>query len=300
MSLSCLVMANLPTYEQIGVSAAWLITICRIFQGMSSMGEVVGAKLYLAEMVKRPAQYHIVALITVCSTLGATVALGIASLVTSFGFNWRLAFWFGTGIALIGAVARTTLRETPDFANAKKRIKNTIEKANIGTEGLKSNPAWQEKVNQKTSLAYFLIECTGPIWFCIAYIYCGNILKNVFQYNAEQIIHQNFIVTLIEMFSTIIITFLVYRIHPLKILKVKLVIFSIFSFICPILLQNISSPIELFFIQIAITVFAPTGFPGFAVFCMHFPVFKRFTYTSFTLSITRCMTVFGNKVIVRK
>ncbi|WP_425360265.1 MULTISPECIES: MFS transporter [unclassified Candidatus Tisiphia] len=30
MSLSCLVMANLPTYEKIGVSAAWLITICRI------------------------------------------------------------------------------------------------------------------------------------------------------------------------------------------------------------------------------------------------------------------------------
>ena len=30
MSLSCIVMASLPTYEQIGITAAWVITICRI------------------------------------------------------------------------------------------------------------------------------------------------------------------------------------------------------------------------------------------------------------------------------
>ncbi|MCC8416449.1 MAG: hypothetical protein LN575_03705 [Rickettsia endosymbiont of Gnoriste bilineata] len=49
----------------------------------------------------------------VLSTLGAVVALGIASLVTSYGFNWRLAFWMGAGVALVGTVARRTLRETP-------------------------------------------------------------------------------------------------------------------------------------------------------------------------------------------
>ncbi|MCC8399971.1 MAG: MFS transporter [Rickettsia endosymbiont of Platyusa sonomae] len=291
MSLSCLVMANLPTYEQIGVSAAWLITICRILQGMSSMGEVIGAQLYLTEMVKQSTstRYATVAIIVTCSALGATGALGIASLVTSFGFNWRMAFWFGAGIALIGAVARTALKETPDFVNAKKRIKNIVEKANISTEELKSNPAWQEKVNRKTTIAYFLIECTGPVWFYIGYIYCGNILKNTFQYSAEQVIHQNFIVTLMDLFDCIIMIFLVYRIHPLKILKVKLIIFSIFAIICPILLQNISSPMEVLFIQVVFSTVAPTGFPGFAVFCMHFPVFKRFTYTSFIFALSRSL-----------
>ncbi len=39
MAVSCLVMANLPTYTQIGVAAAWIVTICRIVQGISSMGE---------------------------------------------------------------------------------------------------------------------------------------------------------------------------------------------------------------------------------------------------------------------
>ena len=48
MSISCVIMANLPTYEQIGISAAWLVTLCRMLQGASSMGEVIGAELYLS------------------------------------------------------------------------------------------------------------------------------------------------------------------------------------------------------------------------------------------------------------
>lgn len=46
MSLSCVVMATFPTYAQIGAAAAWVITICRIVQGMSCMGEIIGAELY--------------------------------------------------------------------------------------------------------------------------------------------------------------------------------------------------------------------------------------------------------------
>jgi MFS family permease len=30
MSISCVVMANLPTYEQVGIVASWAVTICRI------------------------------------------------------------------------------------------------------------------------------------------------------------------------------------------------------------------------------------------------------------------------------
>ncbi len=128
MATSCLVMANLPTYAQIGSAAAWILTICRIIQGISSMGEITGAKLYLTETTKPPIQYVSVAFIGACSSIGGLGALGIASLVTSHGFNWRLAFWLGVAVALIGSVARTTLRETPEFADAKRRIKKFLKK----------------------------------------------------------------------------------------------------------------------------------------------------------------------------
>ena len=70
MSISCLVMANLPTYAQIGIGASWAITICRIIQGMSSMGEMIGAELYISELVPLPMRYSTVSIIAVCSSLG--------------------------------------------------------------------------------------------------------------------------------------------------------------------------------------------------------------------------------------
>ncbi|WP_425364442.1 MFS transporter [Candidatus Tisiphia endosymbiont of Mystacides longicornis] len=122
MACSCLMMFILPTYAQIGITASVLITICRIVQGMSSLGEVIGAQLYLTETTKPPLQYPVVAITSIFADLGAVFALGIATLVTSRGFNWRYAFLFGTVIALVGAIARTRLRETPEFADATRRL----------------------------------------------------------------------------------------------------------------------------------------------------------------------------------
>ena len=51
-----------------------------------------------------------------------SAALTIANLVNTNGFNWRTAFYCGAVIALIGFFARTKLRETQDFINAKKRF----------------------------------------------------------------------------------------------------------------------------------------------------------------------------------
>jgi MFS family permease len=119
-------MANLPTYAQIGITASWIIMFCRMAQGMSSLGEIMGAEIYIAESVTRPASYPAVAFVSVSATLGGMVALGLASLATSFYMNWRIAFWIGAIIAFIGAFARSRLRETPEFlAMKRKQIKES-------------------------------------------------------------------------------------------------------------------------------------------------------------------------------
>ncbi|WP_341792647.1 MULTISPECIES: MFS transporter [unclassified Rickettsia] len=182
MAISCLIMANLSPYAKIGITASWLVTICRIIQGISSMGEIVGAELYLTETINPPIQYPAVALMSIFASVGSAVALGIASLVTSFDFNWRMAFWFGAGVALIGTTARTALRETPEFADAKRYMKKTLEKLNVDEKILQNNLIWNKKVNKKTILSFFLIQCIWPVCFYVAYIYCGNILKTSFGY----------------------------------------------------------------------------------------------------------------------
>ena len=289
MAISCVIMANVPTYAQIGITASIIITVCRILQGMSSVGEIVGAELYLTETIKPPIQYPTVAFVAVASVIGTTAALGIASLVTSYGLNWRLAFWIGAIIALVGGVSRTTLRETPDFVDAKLRLKKKCEKANIDIKELANAPIFNKKVNKKLVLYLFIVNCVWPVCFYFAYVHCGSLLKSSFGYSAEQVIHQNFIVSIIQLVGMSFISYLSYRIYPLKILKVKLVIFSIFIVCSPYILNNITEPFFLFLLQAFLVLFDFGRVPAVPIFFKYFPVFKRYTYNSMIYAVSRAL-----------
>lgn len=287
MAICCVTMANLPTYAQVGITASWAVTICRIVQGLSSMGEIVGASLYLTELIPVPARYPIVSLIGCADCLGTMTALAVASGVFALGLDWRMVFWIGALIALVGFIARAALRETPDFADAKRRLKNKFEDTNINDCVLNKNTLIIEKVNQKTSLAYFFISCARPVCIYFIYIYCGGILKNVFHYSPQQIIWQNFILAGIELIGRLGFAYLSYKIYPLKIVKIKLLIFSTLALFTPYLLSKITSPGQLLVLQSLLCWFTLSSAPAAAVFFIHFPIFKRFTYSSLIYALSR-------------
>ncbi|MGD0466243.1 MAG: MFS transporter [Gammaproteobacteria bacterium] len=297
MAISCCIMAILPTYAEIGVMAAFIVTICRVAQGMASMGESIGAEIYLTETIKPPAQYPAVAFISVFIAVGTMAAVGIASLVTSYGFNWRFAFLIGAGVALVGAVARTALRETADFANAKRRIQLAIKDANHNPKIVEKNIIWNEAINKKTVLFLFLMQCSWPACFYIAYFHCGNILKSSFGCTPQQIIHQNFVVSVIQLLSMLLLTYLSYKIYPLIIVKIKLIIFSVFTLICPILLNSIRNPFDMLLFQSFFIIFTSCTVPAVPILFKHFPIFKRYTYTSVSYALSRAfvyiITSFG-------
>jgi MHS family proline/betaine transporter-like MFS transporter len=304
MSISCVIMANLPTYEQIGITAAWLVTICRMIQGISSIGEITGSQLYLTEITTPPIQYPVVALILLASSVGSVTALGVASLCSAYGFNWRIAFWIGAGIALVGSYARSALRETPEFVNAKLRLKRIFEDAGKNPQLLKNNYIIKEKVNKKVVLSLFLIDCALPVFFYLTYIHFGNFLKNTFNYSGSEVIYHNFKVGLIYLACAIIQTYLSYKIHPLKILRTRMQIFAIFILLYPYLLGNISTPFHLLIFQACIIVFAPSNFPAVSVFFKHIPIFKRFTYSSVLHAVSHALiyvvTSFGLIYLVKQ
>jgi MFS family permease len=289
MAVSCIIMYILPTYNDIGITASYIMILCRAMQGMSSMGEVIGAEIYLTETIKRPTIFPVVGFITVSLTLGGVAALAIASLATTEGFNWRYAFLIGTIIAMVGGLARTRLRETPDFVNAKKEIKSVFEKTGVDIKLLDKSPIYNEKANKITAIAYFLLECSAPTCFFLIYAYSANILKEVHDYTPGQIIHQNFIVTVIEFFTILLITFLSFRIYPLKILKIKLIIFACFIFILPFIFQYSTSPVGIMLAQLGIVFFGVNVLPAGPIFYSHFPIFKRFTYTGFAYALSRAI-----------
>ncbi len=289
MSISCIIIAILPTYAEMGIMVAWILTICRIMQGMSSMGELVGVQLYLTEITNPPIQYPAVTLISIFGTLGGTCALSVAAFSTSFSFNWRIAFWIGAVIALFGSIARTRLRETPDFADPKRRVRNNFVEANKDIKILTKNPVWMEKVNNKTALALVSVQCLWPVCFYFVFIYCGSILKSSFNYSTGQIMYHNLIVSMIYLLGLMVVTYLSYKIYPLKILKVISVVFFIFVLICPYLLNNLRTPLDVFLIQAFVVLFRPDLEPAVPIFFKHFPVFKRFTYASLAHALSRAI-----------
>ncbi|MCX4080330.1 proline/betaine transporter [Rickettsia rhipicephali] len=85
MAITCIITATLSPYSEIGIAATIVITLCRVAQGISSMGEIMGAQIYLTEITKPPTQYSSVAMIvTASSTIGDVGAFGIAPIVTSY------------------------------------------------------------------------------------------------------------------------------------------------------------------------------------------------------------------------
>lgn len=288
MSLSCIVMATLPTYEQIGITAAWLVTICRMLQGLSSMGEIVGAEIYLTEFVKPPKQYPMVMFIAIASILGGTAALGMAFVATSYEVNWRIAFWVGAGIAVVGGVARTALKETTDFADAKRRLKAILDRSDVTDTGTTSyDPILDEKVNKYTAIAFFFIQCGWPACFYFTYVYCGNLLKNLFYFSPEQVIQQNFIVSLTGLLGYTGLLYLSYRVHPLKILKFKVTVFIPFALFCPYIISSLGDSNSVFLLQAFLVLFVLSTNPATPIFYSYFPIFKRFSCAGVTYAFSR-------------
>jgi len=280
MALSCIAMATLPTYAQIGIASAWMVTICRIFQGLSSMGEIVGAEIYLTEVTSPPARYPVVALIAAFSVLGGMCALAVSTFVISTESNWRLVFWIGASIAIFGSVARTKLRETKEFLDAKQKKNQKIKTQDIEPKFLNI---------KKTIIAYFLIFCPWPLYFYLSYIYCGNILKYQFGYTPEQVITQNLLVTVLDFITVIPIALLSYKIYPLKILKLRGYLNIILIVLLPYVLTSATSPSIIFVVQVLSLTCGLSPHPGFAVFYIYFPVLKRFTYSTFLYALTRAI-----------
>jgi len=295
MSISCIIMANLPTYAQIGISSAWLITICRVIQGISSMGEIIGAQVYVTEITKPPVQYPAVAFIGVASDIGAMTALGISVIATTLGFNWRIAFWVGAAIAVVGSIARIRLRETPEFVHLKKLKQRKIEEKYLdkNTRSIKNSELEEfvkrQKVDKKQLTAYFFIQCGWPLSFYLTFIYMNLTLKQVYGYSAENIIFHNFLLATIGCISVIVWALLSFKYHPLKLLNIRSRIFISFFLIFPILLSNSTDPNFVFLWQAILIFFFLGDLPGTSLFISSFPVLKRFSTVSLIFAVTRAL-----------
>ena len=125
MAIPTVLVGLLPVHASIGSTAAVLLIILRLIQGISVGGELIGSMSYLVETA--PANRRgLAGSWSVCGgvggiLLGSLVASTLGGLLTEEAMNewgWRVPFLMGFGIFAVGRWLRRTLVESADFENA--------------------------------------------------------------------------------------------------------------------------------------------------------------------------------------
>jgi len=153
----------IPTYESIGLTAAFVLFGLRMIQGLCLGGEYGGAITYVAEHVSDEHRGYYTGWLQTSPTLGIVVSLAvIIASRTYFGndaFNawaWRVPFLVSFLMVAIAIYIRLQLQETPIFEEIKAK-------------GLMTKNPWKEAF-MSTNIKYVLIACIvligqGVVWY---------------------------------------------------------------------------------------------------------------------------------------
>src|SRR6058998_3243951 len=163
MGLGTGVIGLIPSFESIGLSAAFLLFSLRMIQGLCLGGEYGGAITYVAEHVSDERRGYYTGWLQTSPTLGIVVSLAvIIGCRTYFGndaFNawaWRVPFLISFLLVAIAIYIRLQLQETPIFQEIKAKGQMT------------RNP-WKEAF-LSANIKYILIACVvligqGVVWY---------------------------------------------------------------------------------------------------------------------------------------
>src|SRR5437899_8872914 len=128
MGLGTGAIGLIPTYEQIGLTAAFILFALRMLQGLCLGGEYGGAITYVAEHVSDERRGYYTGWLQTSPTLGIVVSLAvILGCRTYYGndvFNdwaWRVPFLISFLLVAIAIYIRLQLQETPIFQDIKAK-----------------------------------------------------------------------------------------------------------------------------------------------------------------------------------
>jgi MFS family permease len=128
MGISTAIIGMIPTYAQIGLSAAFLLFALRLIQGLCLGGEYGGAITYVAEHIEDKRRGYYTGWLQTSPTLGIVVSLAVIIGTQRYlgpeAFNdwgWRVPFIISLLLVAIAIYIRLSLQETPVFKDMKAK-----------------------------------------------------------------------------------------------------------------------------------------------------------------------------------
>ena len=163
MGVATALIGFVPSYQSIGLAAAFILFGLRLIQGLCLGGEYGGAITYVAEHIEDEHRGYYTGWLQTSPTLGIVVSLatiiGIRTYLGEAAFNdwgWRLPFIISLLLVAIAIWIRLSLGETPIFQEIKRK------------GGLTRNP-WREafmSANFKyVVIASIVVLGQGCVWY---------------------------------------------------------------------------------------------------------------------------------------
>lgn len=123
MALPSLVIACLPVYQEIGIISPIILVLARLVQTFSASGEVNGSKIFAMEHLSRDHQGKISGILSAAGALGVLFAMAMATILVKYELSWRLPFFIGSSLALVGIFLRRKVAESTEFKELLSKVK---------------------------------------------------------------------------------------------------------------------------------------------------------------------------------
>ncbi len=165
MAIPTFIIGLLPTHEQIGVTAAILMVLMRMLQGLSVGGEYTGSIIYLTEHAPKQRRGLFGSFSPVGATIGILLGSAVGALLNSnlsesamHEWGWRIPFLSGMVIAVVGWVVRRQLPDTPvDKNRSESPLKETFSKH--------TRPMWQIiGLSTMGAVVFYMLFIYLPSW----------------------------------------------------------------------------------------------------------------------------------------
>jgi MFS transporter, MHS family, proline/betaine transporter len=173
MAFSTLAIGLLPTYERIGIWAPLLLVLIRLVQGLSAGGEWGGSTAYLVEFAPEGKRGFIgswqqvsVGAGFLLGSLSAALIAEILSPADLVAYGWRIPFFMGIAVGLVGAYLRWNLGDTPAFVEIEE--KNEVAK----------NPLVEAfTTERKATFTIFGLTLHNTVSYYIPIVYMTNYIR---------------------------------------------------------------------------------------------------------------------------
>ncbi len=277
MAVPTFIIAILPGYAQIGLTAPIILVCCRFFQGLCTGGEYNGAAIFAIEHDGGKHAGLVSGIIVGSAIVGALLANVAGSIVLKPdmpSWAWRVPFLMGGCIGFIAYIVRKNFQETSVFIKAQSEHK---------VQAIFSD----RRVEFGLNIVYAFV--TGVLFY-IVFGFLNIYLSRFLNLSLAESTSYNTYGLTSFMLSCIAFGALSDRIGIKRALCLPIFLITILSGIVFFLLQQVHSHASLILGQILLGLLCGSYLgPGHAFMLTLFPPHERYTGTSLSFSIGMCI-----------